>query len=69
MSRHTHEQDTPATVWEIRHNLYTRTPVVDCYVEVDGVLQKVLPLEVRSITLTECHVHWSTPRSGKAGVA
>lgn len=56
-------------VWVVEHNLYTRTPVIDCWVDFDGTLEKVLPKEVRSIDLSTCEVHWTAPRTGEVRVA
>jgi hypothetical protein len=67
--RYEHQQLEPASTWIVRHNLFTRAPVVDAYVEIDGVVQKILPKAVKPVSLTECHIEWSVPRAGRAGVA
>lgn len=66
--RYEHIQNSPADTWIVRHNLYTQSPIVDVFVEVDGVLQKILPKQVKVIDQLECHIVWSTPRAGKAGI-
>ena len=66
--RYQHTQDTPATLWEVRHNLFTRAPIVDAIVIVDGQMQKMMPKAVKIISNTECHIEWSVPRAGQAGV-
>ena len=68
MSRYEHVQDTPSDLWIVRHNLYTRAPIVDTFVIIDGQVQKILPKAVKPVSLTECHIEWSSPRIGKAGV-
>lgn len=67
--RYEHLQDTPSDLWVVRHNLFTRSPVVDAYVDVNGTTQKMLPKAVVPVSLTECHIEWSIPRTGTAGVA
>lgn len=41
---------------------------MDTWVEIEGEVQKILPKAVKIIDQNECHVEWSTPRIGKAGV-
>lgn len=66
--RYEHQQPTPANPWVIRHNLFTRAPIVDCWVSLNGVEEKILPKAVKVISPSECHVEWSVPRAGRAGV-
>lgn len=66
--RYEHTQDSPATTWIVRHNLYTRSPIVEAFVEVNGVMQKILPSQVKIISNLECHILWTSPRIGTAGV-
>lgn len=68
-SRHEHDQPTPSLVWEVQHNLFTRAPVVDTWVVINGQLQKILPKAVKIIDQNKCNIEWSVPRAGKAGVA
>lgn len=68
-NRHEHDQPTPAQVWEVHHNLFTRSPVVDAWVEIEGQMQKIQPMAVKVIDQNQCNIEWSTPRAGKAGVA
>lgn len=66
--RYEHTQSEPARIWEIKHNLSTRAPIVETFVEIDGQTQKILPMSVTAISPNECHIAWSVPRTGKAGV-
>lgn len=66
--RYQHEQAVPSSLWVIGHNLFTRAPIVDCWVTLNGVEEKILPKAVKVISPTECHVEWSVPRAGRAGV-
>lgn len=66
--RYQHIQETPSDLWVVQHNLFTRAPIVDAYVDLDNQLQKMLPKEVVVIDQTQCHIVWSVPRTGRAGV-
>lgn len=68
MMRYTHEQTVPSTLWEVEHGLKTRTPILDFYITVDGVVQRLQPKSVKMIDLDTIHVEWSVPRVGKVGV-
>lgn len=68
-NRHEHDQPTPSQVWEVHHNLFTRAPVVDAWVEIEGQMQKIQPMAVKVIDQNQCNIEWSVPRAGKAGVA
>lgn len=68
MSRYVHEQLTPASVWVVEHNLVTRAPILDAFVEIDGVNQRLQPKAVKMVDLNTVHVEWSVPRTGKVGV-
>lgn len=61
-------QDVPSQVWTIQHNLYTRAPITDAYVDLDGVLVKMLPMNVRAVDLKTLEITWSTPRTGTVRV-
>jgi hypothetical protein len=66
--RYQHTQVEPSSLWIVRHNLYTRAPVVDAFIEVDGKINKMLPKAVIVASDMELHIEWSVPRSGTAGV-
>ncbi|MNQ37447.1 hypothetical protein D3C85_509880 [compost metagenome] len=67
-TRYQHTQVEPSSVWVVRHNLYTRAPIVDAFIEIAGVIQKIQPKAVKVISDMEIHIEWSVPRTGKAGV-
>lgn len=58
-----------STEWVITHDLYSRSPIVECFVEYKGVLQKAIPLEVIPDSLTQVTVRWTRPFKGKARLA
>lgn len=66
--RYEHVQAEPSSLWTVRHNLYTRAPVVDAFIEIDGKIQKMLPKAVVVVSDVVLQIEWSVPRSGKAGV-
>ena len=68
MIRCTHEQTEPSTLWVVEHGLKTRTPILDFYIAVDGIVQRLQPKTVKMIDLDTIHVEWSVPRVGKVGV-
>lgn len=66
--RFEHVQSTPADKWLVKHNLSTRTPIVDCYVRFEDFYIKVQPLKVRMIDLNILEITWARPRTGRVGV-
>lgn len=67
-ARYEHVQETPEAIWTVRHNLFTRSPVVDVFVDFDGVLQKMMPKAIVVVSALECRIEWSVPRTGRVGV-
>lgn len=65
---HNHVQETASNTWTIIHNLNVTAPIVDCYVEIDGVFNKIIPLEVVVVDATTVQILWSENRTGKARV-
>ena len=63
-----HVQETAAEVWTINHSMGTY-PSVDVYVDVDGVIQKIMPQAVTYVDALTCTVTFSTARSGIATVS
>ena len=61
------EQKAAATTWVITHNL-GRTVAVDCFVPVDGNMEKILPKSVQIIDDNTVHVKFSTPYRGRARI-
>lgn len=68
VTRYTHTQDTPATEWTINHRLNTLAPVIDVWIDVDGVMTKILPLNITVTDANTTVVSFSSPRTGKAGL-
>lgn len=61
------EQMEPASVWTIQH--YCGYPTIDVYVDEfshAGVLQKIIPFDVKYISDTVCEIYFTEPFSGKA---
>ncbi len=65
---YTHVQETAATAWNINHNLRC-LPVVDVIVEIDGVLQTILPLSTVHADNMNTVITFSEARSGTARLA
>lgn len=60
-----HKQTVPASTWAITHNL-GHTPVGDVMISVDGVLEKMLPLNVEHQDDNTVIITFSTPETGEA---
>lgn len=65
---HTHTQTIPQQVWQVTHKRGTLAPVVDCFIDVDGVSTKILPYDLRVITANTIEIEWTTPRTGTARI-
>lgn len=59
----THEQIREEQTWEIKHNI--QQPIVECWVDIDGSLTKIIPLAVsnKGDTLT---IGFVRPYKGRA---
>jgi hypothetical protein len=68
VANYEHVQDTPADVWTINHGA-GGYPVVDVYVLVDDVLNKIIPNAVTYVSPTVCTVSFTTTYSGVAKVS
>lgn len=64
----THEQVEPSAVWTVKHNLWTRTPVLDTMILVDGRLTKVMPNKVVAEDPDTVELHWSYPVAGRVRI-
>ena len=60
-----HVQSTPLATWVVQHN-FGRMPAVDVYMEVDGVLSKVLPAEVKRVDDNTVSIEFGEPVIGQA---
>jgi hypothetical protein len=58
-------QSDPAAVWTITHNL-GGMPALDVTVDVNGQVQKILPLRVEATDNDTLTVHFSSPQTGTA---
>jgi hypothetical protein len=67
-TKYTHEQPIASNTWNILHNLDTLRPLVDCWIVVEGVDTKILPLEVTVVDSMNATVTFSAPRAGGAAV-
>jgi hypothetical protein len=61
----TFTQDTPSDTWVITHN-FGRLVNVDARLQIDGVLNKVLPMKIVATDLNTVTVYWSAARAGSA---
>ena len=58
-------QSDTAAVWTIEHNL-GGMPAIDVTVNVNGQVQKILPLKVEATDDNTLAVHFSSPQTGTA---
>lgn len=68
VTKYTHVQETPATEWTINHRLNTLAPVIDVWIDVDGVSTKILPRNITVQNANTVIVTFSSPRPGRAGI-
>jgi hypothetical protein len=64
---YTHTQDTASDTWTIVHSLYDY-PIVDVYVDYNGVTQKIIPANIEYSNTTTCVVTFTQPYAGYAVV-
>jgi len=62
----THHQTSATATWVITHNLNIAAPIVDCFVDFNGVMTKILPLSVEATSPSVATISWSQPRTGRA---
>lgn len=65
---HTHTQDTPSDTWTVVHNS-GREVVCDVLVNIDGKLEKILPMSQVNQDLNTLVVSFSRPFTGKVRVS
>ncbi len=66
-----HDQPTASTEWTIVHSLGGGgglIPIVDVFVDVDGLVQKIIPASIEIIDATTVKVTFSVDRAGFAVV-
>lgn len=66
---HKFEQTTAAVEWNIQHNLDQDLVCIDCWVVIDGALQKLLPVQILLVDNNNAKVTFSSARAGWATVA
>lgn len=62
----THEQKREEQRWEIKHNI--QQPTVECWVDIEGLLTKIIPLAVSNKGDTLL-IEFTRPYSGRAIIA
>jgi hypothetical protein len=65
---YSYTQATANTTWTISHGLNTLEPVVDCWVTVGSLTEKILPLVVTATDASTVQITFSTAQSGTAYV-
>lgn len=60
-----HVQSTPASVWQVNHNL-NNYPIIDVMVLENGTLQKIIPKDIVIIDMNNCEIRFSSNRTGQA---
>ena len=61
-----YEHTAPSTIWEVEHNLNTLTPLVECWVNTDGVQFKIFPLSVKPKDKNTIQITFTRPYAGRA---
>lgn len=65
-----HHQDSPLTTWVINHNIGTNgstgLPIVDTYINENGLDEKIIPVAVRFINANTIEIEFSIARTGFA---
>ena len=69
LSSYKHTQAVPATVWIIEHGLSTDTPVVDCWIDLNGERVRVMPKSIERVDGSTCKAVFSGDAIGFAVVA
>jgi hypothetical protein len=62
--RYIHEQVISSTEWIVYHNLNKDVMVSDIFVDDEGSINKIIPLEVFPLDNNTLAVQWSNPRTG-----
>lgn len=62
-------QASPSTSWVITHKLGITTPVVDCWVDINGTMTKILPQTVTATSNSVVTITFSVAYAGRALVA
>lgn len=65
---YTHTQAVASSTWTINHNLHQAAPVVDIWIDLDGVSTYIIPQSVTAPNDNTAVVEFSIPRAGIANV-
>lgn len=60
-----HDQVEAAAVWTINHGLNCQ-PIVHVYINIEGSLQRCLPLSIVAVTNRQVVVTFTNPQTGQA---
>lgn len=63
------QEFTNSSVWTVNHNLNTTTPVVDAWVTINGVSEKILALDYRIVNANTILVVFSSNYTGAVRIA
>ena len=58
------EQSEPSSKWTIQHSC--GYPNVDIFIEQNGAINKIIPLDVKYVSDTLCEVYFTVPFAGTA---
>jgi hypothetical protein len=64
----TFTQVSPSATWDIVHSLNTMAPVLDCWIDVAGSNEKIIPVSVTVIDAATVQITFSTAHAGIAYV-
>jgi hypothetical protein len=65
LNTYQHTQDSAASTWHVQHNLGV-FPIVDVLVHLDGVLTKIIPMDIVLVNENYVRIEFSRPYSGAA---
>jgi len=59
-----HTQATASKIWTVTHNLDTTAPVVECWVDVEDTVTKIIPSEIKVISKDKLRIAFLRPYQG-----
>lgn len=65
-STYIHVQEDPEVTWVINHGLNTTAPMVNVWIDDNGIERKVIPNDIKVINAGTVNIIFSVPRIGKA---
>jgi hypothetical protein len=60
----TYTQTTPQSVWNVNHNLDVPNPVVDVWVDDNGITTIMLPKQIRLVDTNRLEITFTIPVAG-----